>query len=132
MRDGLNLVAKEYVACHPEGDGVLVLSEFAGAASEMGEAYLINPYDEERTADLQAVAVADPEWTAAIGRSLDALGAALFAIAATDKEIADYYNANQATYGGGETRDEEGAGHFGSRATYRSALFEVAAVGEFG
>ncbi|MBD0327205.1 MAG: trehalose-6-phosphate synthase, partial [Pyrinomonadaceae bacterium] len=51
LRDGLNLVAKEYVACHPEGDGVLVLSEFAGAASEMGEAFLVNPYDEERTAE---------------------------------------------------------------------------------
>jgi len=50
LRDGLNLVAKEYVACKPEGDGVLVLSEFAGAAAEMGEALLINPYDEERTA----------------------------------------------------------------------------------
>ena len=49
LRDGMNLVAKEYVACKPEGDGVLVLSEFAGAAAEMGEALLINPYDEERT-----------------------------------------------------------------------------------
>ena len=49
LRDGMNLVAKEYVACHPEGDGVLVLSSFAGAAPEMGEALLINPYDEERT-----------------------------------------------------------------------------------
>jgi trehalose 6-phosphate synthase/phosphatase len=46
----MNLVAKEYVACKPEGDGVLVLSEFAGAAAEMGEALLINPFDEERTA----------------------------------------------------------------------------------
>jgi trehalose 6-phosphate synthase/phosphatase len=46
----MNLVAKEYVACKAEGDGVLVLSEFAGAAAEMGEALLINPYDEERTA----------------------------------------------------------------------------------
>ena len=54
LRDGLNLVAKEYVACHPEGDGVLVLSEFAGAASEMGEAYLVNPYDEEQTAETVA------------------------------------------------------------------------------
>jgi trehalose 6-phosphate synthase/phosphatase len=43
-------VAKEYVACKPDGDGVLVLSEFAGAAAEMGEALLINPYDEDRTA----------------------------------------------------------------------------------
>jgi trehalose 6-phosphate synthase/phosphatase len=50
LRDGMNLVAKEYVACKGEGDGVLVLSEFAGAAAEMGEALLINPYDEERTA----------------------------------------------------------------------------------
>ena len=38
LRDGMNLVAKEYVACHPEGDGALVLSSFAGAAAEMGEA----------------------------------------------------------------------------------------------
>jgi trehalose 6-phosphate synthase/phosphatase len=50
LRDGMNLVAKEYVACKAEGDGVLVLSEFAGAAAEMGEALMINPYDEERTA----------------------------------------------------------------------------------
>src|SRR5216683_859417 len=50
LRDGMNLVAKEYVACKPEGDGVLVLSEFAGAAAEMGEALLINPYDEDSTA----------------------------------------------------------------------------------
>jgi trehalose 6-phosphate synthase/phosphatase len=51
LRDGLNLVAKEYIASKPDGDGVLVLSEFAGAAAEMGEAILINPYDEERTAE---------------------------------------------------------------------------------
>ncbi len=51
LRDGLNLVAKEYVASKPDGDGVLVLSEFAGAAAEMGEALMINPYDEERTAE---------------------------------------------------------------------------------
>ena len=50
LRDGMNLVAKEYVACKGDGDGVLVLSEFAGAAAEMGEALLINPFDEERTA----------------------------------------------------------------------------------
>jgi trehalose 6-phosphate synthase/phosphatase len=50
LRDGMNLVAKEYIACKGDGDGVLVLSEFAGAAAEMGEALLINPYDEDRTA----------------------------------------------------------------------------------
>ena len=51
LRDGMNLVAKEYVACKPDGNGVLVLSTFAGAAAEMGEALLINPFDEERTAE---------------------------------------------------------------------------------
>jgi trehalose 6-phosphate synthase/phosphatase len=51
LRDGLNLVAKEYVACKENGDGTLVLSEFAGAAAEMGESILVNPYDEERTAE---------------------------------------------------------------------------------
>ena len=50
LRDGMNLVAKEYVACKPDGCGVLVLSSFAGAAAEMGEALLVNPFDEERTA----------------------------------------------------------------------------------
>jgi trehalose 6-phosphate synthase/phosphatase len=50
LRDGMNLVAKEYVACKGDGDGVLVLSEFAGAAAEMGEALFINPFDQERTA----------------------------------------------------------------------------------
>jgi len=58
LRDGMNLVAKEYVACKPEGDGVLVLSEFAGAAAEMGEALLINPFDENRTAETIARALA--------------------------------------------------------------------------
>jgi len=51
LRDGMNLVAKEYVASN-RGDGVLVLSELAGAAAEMGEALLVNPFDEERTADV--------------------------------------------------------------------------------
>jgi trehalose 6-phosphate synthase/phosphatase len=50
LRDGMNLVSKEYVACNGDGEGVLVLSEFAGAAAEMGEALMINPFDEERTA----------------------------------------------------------------------------------
>jgi len=47
LRDGMNLVAKEYVACHADGDGALVLSEFAGAAAELREAFLVNPYDPE-------------------------------------------------------------------------------------
>ena len=44
-RDGMNLVAKEYVACRYDGDGALVLSEFAGAADELRQAWLVNPYD---------------------------------------------------------------------------------------
>jgi trehalose 6-phosphate synthase/phosphatase len=52
LRDGMNLVAKEYVASKRGGDGALVLSEFAGAAAEMGEAYAVNPYDEQRTASV--------------------------------------------------------------------------------
>jgi trehalose 6-phosphate synthase len=44
-RDGMNLVAKEYVACRADDDGALVLSEFAGAADELRQAWLVNPYD---------------------------------------------------------------------------------------
>ncbi|MDX1581860.1 MAG: trehalose-6-phosphate synthase, partial [Alphaproteobacteria bacterium] len=48
MRDGMNLVAKEFVAAQdPTDPGVLVLSRFAGAAQEMDGAILVNPYDEE-------------------------------------------------------------------------------------
>jgi trehalose 6-phosphate synthase/phosphatase len=60
LRDGMNLVAKEYVACHRGRDGSLVLSELAGAAAEMGEAFLVNPYDEERTAEAIARALFVP------------------------------------------------------------------------
>jgi trehalose 6-phosphate synthase len=45
LRDGMNLVAKEYVACRSDLGGVLVLSEFAGAAIELKEAVLVNPHD---------------------------------------------------------------------------------------
>jgi trehalose 6-phosphate synthase/phosphatase len=46
LRDGMNLVAKEFVACKEGGgDGVLILSEFAGAAAELAEALLVNPFD---------------------------------------------------------------------------------------
>jgi trehalose 6-phosphate synthase len=45
LRDGMNLVAKEYVACRFDEDGVLVLSEFAGASDELKRALLINPHD---------------------------------------------------------------------------------------
>ena len=45
LRDGMNLVAKEYVACQAENKGVLILSEMAGAAAELNEAIIINPSD---------------------------------------------------------------------------------------
>jgi trehalose 6-phosphate synthase len=51
LRDGMNLVAKEYVAAQDENDpGVLVLSRFAGAAEDLEEALLVNPYDAEEVA----------------------------------------------------------------------------------
>jgi trehalose-6-phosphate synthase len=45
LRDGMNLVAKEYVACRVDATGSLVLSEFAGAAQELRGAILVNPHD---------------------------------------------------------------------------------------
>ncbi len=51
LRDGMNLVAKEFVASRTDGDGVLVLSEFAGASWELPEAVQVNPYDAEATAE---------------------------------------------------------------------------------
>ncbi len=50
LHDGMNLVAKEYVAAQPEREGVLVLSEFAGAARELADALIVNPYDTEQFA----------------------------------------------------------------------------------
>src|SRR5580658_1328 len=60
LRDGMNLVAKEFVACRTEGDGALVLSEFAGAAAEMTEALIVNPYHVDALADSFQRALALP------------------------------------------------------------------------
>jgi trehalose 6-phosphate synthase/phosphatase len=49
VRDGMNLVAKEFVASRPDEDGVLLLSEFSGAAAELAEAVIVNPYDIDAT-----------------------------------------------------------------------------------
>jgi len=64
-RDGMNLVAKEYVACRYEDDGALVLSEFAGAADELRQAWLVNPYDINgmKSALLEAYQADDKELT---------------------------------------------------------------------
>ena len=57
LHDGMNLVAKEYVAAKTGEDGVLVLSRFTGAARELDQALLINPYDTETFADTLAAAL---------------------------------------------------------------------------
>jgi len=51
LHDGMNLVAKEYVAAHDDEDGVLVLSKFTGAATELLDALIVNPYDIEGVAE---------------------------------------------------------------------------------
>jgi trehalose 6-phosphate synthase/phosphatase len=60
LHDGMNLVAKEFVAARDDEDGVLVLSELAGAAHELRDALIINPYDVEGFADALAAAVNMP------------------------------------------------------------------------
>ena len=51
LHDGMNLVAKEYLAARDDEDGVLVLSKFTGAAMELGDALIVNPYDIEGVAE---------------------------------------------------------------------------------
>jgi trehalose 6-phosphate synthase len=63
LRDGMNLVAKEYVACRHDDGGVLVLSEFTGAARELTSALLVNPHDTDgvKTAIAQALEMPEVE-----------------------------------------------------------------------
>jgi trehalose-6-phosphate synthase len=63
LRDGLNLVAKEYVAARIQGDGAVVLSEFAGVSHQLPDAILTNPYSSEEvaTALQQALIMKDGE-----------------------------------------------------------------------
>jgi trehalose 6-phosphate synthase len=57
LKDGMNLVAKEYCACRIDNDGVLILSQFAGAAEQLKSgAVLVNPYDGEQMADAISMA----------------------------------------------------------------------------
>jgi len=61
LRDGMNLVAKEYVAAQdPTDPGVLILSRFAGAAEELAEALIVNPFDADEIADAMHEALAMP------------------------------------------------------------------------
>jgi len=78
LRDGMNLVAKEFVAAQsPEDPGVLVLSRFAGAARELNSSLLVNPYDLDATAAVIAEAIAMPRderigrWRAMYARILE-------------------------------------------------------------
>jgi trehalose 6-phosphate synthase len=61
MRDGMNLVAKEYVAAQDPADpGVLVLSRFAGAARQMPDALIVNPFDKSEVAEAIQTALSMP------------------------------------------------------------------------
>lgn len=60
VRDGMNLVAKEYVACRTNKTGVIIISEMAGVAKEMGEAIMINPNNEAEIADALQQALTMP------------------------------------------------------------------------
>ncbi|MBK6861940.1 MAG: trehalose-6-phosphate synthase [Saprospiraceae bacterium] len=61
LHDGMNLVAKEFVAERVQNNGVLILSRFAGASQNMKGALVINPYDIERTAEAIKNAIEMPE-----------------------------------------------------------------------
>ncbi|UII75477.1 bifunctional alpha,alpha-trehalose-phosphate synthase (UDP-forming)/trehalose-phosphatase [Flagellimonas sp. HMM57] len=61
LRDGMNLVAKEYIATRTDKTGVLILSEMAGSANEMNEALLINPNNFEQQADTLVTALKMPK-----------------------------------------------------------------------
>lgn len=63
LHDGMNLVAKEFIAARDHNDGVLILSRFAGASQELHGALIINPYDIEQSADAIKAALEMPEET---------------------------------------------------------------------
>ncbi|WP_419722680.1 alpha,alpha-trehalose-phosphate synthase (UDP-forming) [Sinomonas albida] len=71
LRDGMNLVAKEYVAARGDGTGALVLSEFAGAADQLKQALLINPHDISGLKDAMVTAIGLP--SGAAGRRMKAM-----------------------------------------------------------
>jgi trehalose 6-phosphate synthase len=60
LHDGMNLVAKEFVAARDDERGVLVLSQFTGAARELTEALVVNPYDLEEASSALASAITMP------------------------------------------------------------------------
>jgi trehalose 6-phosphate synthase len=70
LHDGMNLVAKEFVAARDDEDGVLILSRFAGASGELRDALIVNPYDTDELASAihRALAMPDGEREARMGR----------------------------------------------------------------
>jgi trehalose-6-phosphate synthase len=61
LHDGMNLVAKEFVAAKSDYDGVLILSQFAGASRELRDAVIVNPYNIEEMADaIKSALTLDP------------------------------------------------------------------------
>jgi trehalose 6-phosphate synthase len=61
LHDGMNLVAKEYVASRCDEDGVLILSDFAGASRELTDAIVVNPFSEEESVEAIRQALEMPE-----------------------------------------------------------------------
>jgi alpha,alpha-trehalose-phosphate synthase [UDP-forming] len=76
LRDGMNLVAKEYVACRHDERGALVLSEFTGAADELRQSYMVNPWDIDGTK--QAILRATSQAPAEAGRRMRAMRRRVF------------------------------------------------------
>lgn len=95
LRDGMNLVAKEYVATQCDNAGVLILSEMAGAAVEMSDALLINPNDTEQIerAICQALEMPEEEQKRRL-RSMQAI----ISRQTVDKWAADFVSAMKETY----------------------------------
>jgi trehalose 6-phosphate synthase len=126
MRDGMNLVAKEYVAAQDPADpGVLVLSRFAGASQQMGEALIVNPYDTHEVAEAIRTALAMPKSERI--RRFEALYAT---IAATD---IDWWTQRylDALAGGGAGREEPAGGEGGKKlrgGTRRAAKSDAATL----
>ena len=60
LHDGMNLVAKEYLAASPDLEGALVLSPFTGAARELERSWIVSPYDREALADTYNAALSEP------------------------------------------------------------------------
>lgn len=61
LHDGMNMVAKEFISSRTDGDGILILSKYTGAARELADALLVNPYDIDQLADVMYSAYLMPE-----------------------------------------------------------------------